>query len=296
VTHSGHINIRSLSFDQGFVMKLPFSVFYRSDRHIYYVTFKNEETGRYLPAISTKKTKKADAVRQAWIWFREGVPHKGGSLDLKARSLRYTIRHSIISMPDAEFIINELKRRGLILSCVFAGAPDAVLFADFLKEFWDFNSSPYIREKLRAKHSIHKNYVNQMIGAVKKYWIPFFPSVLLGDLLPNDIERFIEHLSDIRSGKNQPLSNIRKNGIIKAGTIPLRWAHRKRKIGQDITRGIILFSGKSAERLILTPQLTASIFNQEWADERSKIANMTAMVTGLRAGDLGDDCLMVHHS
>jgi hypothetical protein len=44
---------------------LPFSIFYifyRTERHTYYVAFKNEETGRYLPAISTKKTKEADAV------------------------------------------------------------------------------------------------------------------------------------------------------------------------------------------------------------------------------------------
>jgi integrase len=283
---------------------LPFSVFLRGKRPYYYVAFKNEETGRYLPAISTKKTKKTDAERQAWVWYREGIPHKGGSLDLKARSLRDTIQHSAVSLSDAEFIISELKRRGFILSCVFAGAADAVLFADFLEEFWDFERSPYIREKLRAEHSIHRNYCRSMRGNVKKYWVPFFPSVLLGELLPDDIERFVEHLSGIRSDKNQPLSNVRKNDIIKAGTVPLRWAYRKGKAGQDVTRGLVLFSGKAGERLILTPQLASSVFNQKWADERSKVANMTAMVTGLRAGelqglcmgDLGDDCLLVRHS
>ena len=283
---------------------LPFSVFLRGKRPYYYVAFKNEETGRYLPAISTKKTKKDDAERQAWVWFREGIPHKGGTLDLKARSLRDTIRHSDISTSDAEFIIGELKRRGLILSCVFAGAADAVLFTDFLKEFWDWDRSPYIREKLRAEHSIHRHYANQMMYIVKKYFIPFFPSVLLGEFLPCDIEHFADHLSSIKSGNDQPLSNVRKNSIIKAGTIPLRWAYRKGKIGQDVTRGLILFSGKSRERAILTPQLAASVFSQEWADERCKVANMTAMVTGLRAGelqglrvcDIGDGCLMVRHS
>ena len=285
-------------------MRLPFSVFYRSARHTYYVAFKNEETGRYLPAISTKKTKEADAIRQAWVWFCEGIPCKGSTLDLKARSLRDTIRHSNISMSDAEFIIGELKRRGLVLSCIFTGATDAVRLADYLEEFWDFERSPYIREKLRAEHSIHRNYVHSMRGNVKKYWIPFFSSVLLGDILSGDIERFIEHLSVIRSGKDQLLSNVRKNDIIKAGTVPLRWAYRKGKIGQDITRGLILFSGKTGERAILTPQMAASIFSQEWADERSKVANMTAMVTGLRAGelqglragDLGEGCLLVRHS
>jgi len=242
---------------------LPFSVFLRGKRPYYYVAFKNEETGCFLPAISTKKTKEDAAIHQAWVWYRKGIPFKGGSLDLKARSLRDTIRHSDISPSDAEFIISELKRRGFILSCVFAGAADAVLFADFLEEFWDFERSPYIREKLRAEHSIHRNYVNGMFGDVKKYWLPFFPSVLLGELLPCDIERFVENLSDIKSAKDQFLSSIRKNSIIKAGAIPLRWAYRKGKIVQDVTRDLIFFSGKSSERAILTPQLAASIFSNK---------------------------------
>jgi integrase len=289
----------------GFIMALPFSVFLRGNRPNYYVAFKNETTGRYLPAISTKKTKEVDAVRQAWVWYREGIPRRGVQLDLKIASLRDNIRQADISLADAEFIIQDMKRRGFVLSCVFAGASDAVRFSDYLLEFWDFERSPYIREKLRAEHSIHKNYVHGMIGNVKKYWIPFFHSALLGELSPNDIERFVDHLSDIKWNKKmQPISNIRKNGIIRAGSIPLRWAYRKGKIEQDITRGLMLFSRRPVERPILTPQLAASIFSQEWADERSKVANMTAMVTGLRAGelqglrvsDLGDDCLLVRHS
>jgi integrase len=86
--------------------------------------------------------------------------------------------------------------------------------------------------------------------------------------------------------------------------VPLRWAFRKDRIKHDPTKGLIFFSGKTGERKILTPDLAASIFNQEWSDERCKLANMTAMITGLRAGelqgllyeDLGDSCLLVRHS
>jgi len=283
---------------------LPFSVFLRGNCPFYYVAFKDEETDQYLPEINTKKTQKADAVRQAWTWFREGLHHKDGTFDLKTLSLRDTIRYSDISMPDAEFIIGELKRQGLVLSCVFAGAANSVRFANFLEEFWDFDRSPYIREKLRAEHSIHRNYVNGMLITVKKYWSSFFQSTLLGDLLPHDIERFVDYLSTVRYRKDRPLSNVRKNEIIKAGAVPLRWAYRKGRINQDITRGLILFSKNPGERHILTPQLAASIFSREWADKRTKVANMTAMVTGLRAGelqglsvdDLGEDCLFVRHS
>jgi len=139
---------------------LPFSVFLRGSRPYYYVSFKNEETGKYLPAISTKKTTEAAAIKQAWVWFREGIPKKNGPLDIKRASLRDTIRQADITPDDAVFIIDDLRRRGLVLSCVFAGAPDSVGLADYLAEFWNWERSPYIREKLRAEHSIHRNYVN----------------------------------------------------------------------------------------------------------------------------------------
>jgi integrase len=67
---------------------------------------------------------------------------------------------------------------------------------------------------------------------------------------------------------------------------------------------LVLFSVKPAERLILPPETASAIFELDWIDERAKVANMTAMVTGLRAGelqglrirDLGEGCLMVRHS
>jgi hypothetical protein len=116
-------------------MVLPFSVFRRSGRPHYYVAFKNEETGAYLPAISTKQPVKDEAVRQAWMWYRNGIPRKNGPLDLKTCSLRDAIRHASLSMEDAEYIIGDLQRRGLVASCVFSGSSAAVRLADFLLGF-----------------------------------------------------------------------------------------------------------------------------------------------------------------
>jgi integrase len=251
-----------------------------------------------FPLVSTKKTSREEAVRQAWVWYREGIPTKGGALDLQTLSLRDVIKHSPLSMQDAEFIIGELRRRGLVQSCVFSGSVDSIPLRDYLTEFWDWDRSPYIQEKLRREHSIHRNYTGQMLRAVKQYWLPFFPSALLGELLPKDLDRFVEELASL------PLCNARKNDIIKAGKVPLRWAFSKEKISQDITRSIVSFSVKQGERLILPYETASAIFRLDWNDERAKVANMTAMVTGLRAGelqglrmaDLGEGCLLVRHS
>jgi len=279
-------------------MVLPFSVFLRSGRPYYYVAFKNEQTGGYLPAISTKKTHEKDAIRQAWVWYRDGIPRKGGSLDLKRQIVRDTIKNSPLSKSDAEYIIGELQRRGLVKVCVFAEAFDSVRFSDYLTEFWDWQRSPYVKEKIRREHSIHRRYVKGMLSTVKQHWVPFFAGILLGEIVPGDIERFAEHLSSL------PIGYARKNDIIKSGAVPLRWAFRKEKISQDVTRGLVLFSGKAEERNILTDETAAAIFKLDWPDIRAKAASMTAMVTGLRAGelqglrvaDLGDEYLTVCHS
>jgi hypothetical protein len=108
-----------------------------------------------------------------------------------------------------------------------------------------------------------------MACIVKRFWHPFFPSVLLGELLPQDLDRFLEYLTPLS------LRNSRKNDIIKTGAVPLRWAFRKEKISQDVTRGITIFSVKPAERRILPLETASAIFRLGWNDERARAANMT---------------------
>jgi integrase len=141
---------------------------------------------------------------------------------------------------------------------------------------------------------------------VKKYWVPFFSGKLLGEITRQDVEAFIDYFETLpqTTGKPIPKSAKRKNTIIQAGTVPLSWAFNKELIDRDVTQGITWFSGKAAERQILTPELAQTVFKVQWIDDRAKLANMLAMVTGMRAGeiqglrvqDLGQDCLYIRHS
>jgi len=96
----------------------------------------------------------------------------------------------------------------------------------------------------------------------------------------------------------------RRNTIIQAGPVPPAWAFQKETIDKDIVSGITWFSGKSKECQILSPEQAKALFSVTWKDERSRLANMLAMVTGMRAGeiqglriqDLGQHCLYVRHS
>ncbi|MDR0409422.1 MAG: site-specific integrase [Spirochaetaceae bacterium] len=273
----------------------PFSVFKRAGRPFYVVSFKDEATGRYLPAVSTKKTTEAEAIKTAYEWLRDGIPHKGGRVGVDIKSAFAT---AMISKPDTLFICDELQKRGLLVSFVLAGSKKSVKFVDYLGEFWDYENSEYVKDKLRKKHSIHKRYVRGQAADAAKYWSPYFGDKYLGEITWDDIDSFINYLDEL------PLSAKRKNKIITVGSVPLKWAFNRKKIDTNVVDGHTKFSGDSAERQILTPDLAAAIFRVEWDDERSRVANLLAMVTGMRAceiqglrvQDLGKECVYVKHA
>jgi integrase len=199
---------------------------------------------------------------------------------------------------EADFVCRELKRKGLLKGFIITESRQDIDFPSFLQNFWDFDTSPYVKEKLRKNHGIHKNYTIGQKLIIEKYWVPFFKRRLLGSICRQDIEKFIDFISE------RELSAARKNTILKAGTIPLRWAFAKEILGKDVTKGITWFSGAPKERQILTPEVAEAIFRAEWKDERERLANLLAAVTGLRSGeiqglqvqDLRADCINVRHS
>jgi integrase len=278
---------------------LPFCVFKRAGREFYYVKFKNE-AGTYSPAVSTKQKTKAAAIAIAYDWLKNGKPIEGGeSIPLSIMDALKRIQ----TTAEAEFVCGELKRKGLLREFVIQKSKQDVDFPAFLQNFWDFENSPYIKEKLRKNHGIHKYYVMGQKQSARKYWSPFFAGRLLGSVTRQDIENFIEAIAGNQYSKRE-ISADRKNKIVKAGVIPLRWAFARDLIEKDVTGGITWFSGIRKERRILTPEIAEVLFRVEWMDERARLANLLSAVTGLRAGeimglqsqDLKDECINVRHS
>jgi integrase len=199
---------------------------------------------------------------------------------------------------EADVILSELSRIGIVKSYVRKDTPVAVDFVSYLKTFWDWETSPYIAEKNRQKDSIHKRHCSNQSGIVELYWEKFFVGRYLGEITFDDIEMFIEYL------KPMNLSADRKNAIVNAGAKAIRWMFEHGKIPVDPTRGHTMFSGEKKKRKILTMTAAAAVFKVEWEDERARIANMLAAVTGMRNGeivalqfqDLGTDCIYVQNS
>jgi integrase len=273
---------------------LPFCVFRRTGREFYYVKFK-DKAGKYAPAVSTRQGTRAEAIATAYEWLKNGMPMaEGGNV---AISIMEALRQ-VQTTAEADFVCRELKRRGLLKIFVITGSKPDVEFTAYLQNFWDYETSSYVKEKLRKNHGIHKNYTVGQRLIVEKYWLPFFKGRLLGSITREDVENFIDDIS------GRKLSAGRKNTILKAGTIPLRWAFSKEIVEKDLIVGITWFSGEAEERKILTPEIVTAVFKAEWKDNRAMLANMLAAVTGLRSGeirglrvqDLGEDCLYIRHS
>jgi len=283
---------------------LPFSVFKRKGREFYYVQFKNDQ-GDYLPAVSTKQTTEASAIEVSFKWLREGKPRKNDGTSANINVTLLNLLRTAKSSDEANIICAELKRTGLIKSFILSGNEASVGLVEFLLNFWDYDQSPYVKEKLRKNHGIHRNYVTGQRLSVEQYWKPFFGERLLGEVTRNDLDRFIDNLDSFAKPRtNKGLSSGRKNIIIKAGVIPLRWAFSKEMIEKDVAKGITWFSVTTRKRLLLSPELVRDLFMAEWTDERAKLANMVAAITGLRSGeiaglricDIGEDYLNIRHS
>jgi len=69
----------------------PFSVFKRTDRPCFLVSFKDAD-GKYLPPVSTKKKDHDEAVKVAFRWLRDGIPQKQEAINVHDLFLRDTVR------------------------------------------------------------------------------------------------------------------------------------------------------------------------------------------------------------
>jgi integrase len=279
-------------------VKAPFCIFKRKDKPCFYVRFKHKKTGKYLLPKSTGQTNKTAAITTAWDWYTNGIPQDNDRLKVTNAELIDTVK-TTFKKAEVKSMIEFWQKQGLLKTAVLTGEKSDRDFIEFLLEFWDYDRSPYIKEKLRRSHSIHKTYCLAQISRVKHFWQPFFAGRLLGTITRQDIDNFIRQFDNVLDKSART-----KNNIIQVGTIALRWTYQKGLIDSDITQGITYFSGKPAERHILTPEQATALFAIEWSDDVAKLANLLACLTGMRAGeilglrwqDLGENCIYIRHS
>lgn len=274
---------------------LPYVLTRREDcGNIWYARVKTENG--YTSRKSTGTTSKKEAERIALDWYRKGfdAPEKAQLPETVA--LIEKIRHTKFSVKDAEEILKYFKSKHLITT--YTLPDDKVINAyDYLMNFWDYNNSPYVKEKHKRGQRIGKKHCFECCHYVRDHF-QSLKTKYLQEITRQDVLNIVNEIDDIK------LSPSVKNRLLRSLTTPLKWAFNNEIIPKDITKGVVFYANKSKERIILTPETVQALFSVQWEDNRSKLANLLAMCTGMRAGeilalrlqDLGEDCIYVRHS
>ena len=131
----------------------------RADLPNYYISIQNPLTGNYSTKRCSGTSNKKEAEKIAYKWLLTGKFEK--TEKYSSKSLIDAFKMADLTVKDTTLIIEILKQKELLVSAVIKNDRSDIPFTTFLSDFWDYETSPYIREKLRKKHSIHKRSVVQ---------------------------------------------------------------------------------------------------------------------------------------
>ena len=164
------------------------------------------------------------------------------------------------------------------------------LFIEYVKEFWDFDNSSYIkRQNFKQTGSIGIDYVSNMLGTFKKNAVPLLPSKLkLSEVTTAHIENLVDHWID-----EGILAPATISQVLKSISVPLREAARLGKIHYNPMLAVDTISGKTKERGILTDSEVQQLFSimlvkvqQEKIDNIVYLACLLSVYTGMRQGEI----------
>lgn len=285
-------------------MAKPYSIF-KARNGIYYVQFRLSDGAR-SSSKSTGCRNKTEAERKAMEWVVNGqIPAR---INSKNESESFTsvdkikflndLRTTNFSEEDIKSIVNILKERKFITSAVIHQSPEDKPIEDFLLTFWDFEKSPYVKEKKLKSQSIHQSYCATMKSRVELYWIPMLKGRSIGSITRKDVQAIFENEIVLK------LAPKTINSIVSSITVPLKWAFYNELTENNCFDGILKCGQKSKTRDILTLEQAAAVFKIPWENDSAKLANMLALYTGMRQGeiaglqlqDIGVDRIYIRHS
>ncbi|MCL2174571.1 MAG: tyrosine-type recombinase/integrase [Treponema sp.] len=254
----------------------------------YYVEYIDQVTKTKLSARSTGERDKIKAQVKAELWLVNGVPtgriQKPRPIEeaVSIETILKTIRKSDINADDALRIVDTLKKMDLInISAVKNTGRGAVIFADFLTTFWDYEKSEYITDLLNHNRRFTRRYAHECQKKVKNELIPFFGEKKLNCITTDDLKRLTSDLAA------RGLSASTINQTVLCACTPLKWAFNQKIIPENPCMGLTKFSINSKKRGVLTQkEITDVLYNVQWKDKRAQVASIVAFATGARQGEV----------
>lgn len=163
----------------------------------WYVQFKDSETGEQLPQKS---------------------------VDMLSRKLGDPVHH-ITKRPEAENVVQRAILYGLNVD---GGHDQDTLFADYLRNFWDFDNSKYIKTENKLNpHSIGRDHASTCLHAIENHAIPLLPKGLKCSQVKT------RHIETIQDSVLDTLSISSWLKVLNALRIPITELRRKKIILDD---------------------------------------------------------------
>ncbi|NBF40183.1 MAG: hypothetical protein GVY14_07185, partial [Spirochaetes bacterium] len=187
----------------------------------FYARFWNPKTGTYTGAISTRETEREAAIAAVYHWEHYGIAKRDQSLDdvVAVDTVLQYVRSAPLTIDSASRIIDILKDRGFIESATLTSdGPDTKPLIEFLERFWDYDASPYVREKLAYNHSIGRRHCYEQTKRLHHWRTYFGADTRLRDVTRETLKAFQLYLRD------KKLAPKTVNAVVSVGTVALAWA------------------------------------------------------------------------
>ena len=276
---------------------------YKRKSGIYYAELLDPITNQRALYRSTGERDKDKALLTVGKWLTEGPPPKKKG---KQKGLKDTIdlkgamsflEKADLNEKEALAVAAVLKHRGLIsLGVTPAGIGNKPL-VDFLYEFWNYEKSPYLRDRRAHGKGATKSTCLENARSIKMDWEPYFKNKLVCDITRGDLQEFGISL-------RKRLSAGSVNNRLYIGTTALRWAHKEKLLPENVAEGLGGFSVSGKTRDILSSDEVEKLKDPRlWESRKGYAAFMLASSSALRNGeiralqrrDIGDGILFIRH-
>jgi integrase len=295
-------------FPEGAFMSRDYYI-HKRQNGIYYVEFIDKASGKKLSARSTGETDPVKAQVKAELWKTSGIPtgrlKKPRPVE-EAAGIEAVIRvisKSELNADDALRIVSKLKSMGLIdIAAVKNTGRGAEPFVPFLENFWYFDKSEYIQDKLAHGYRFTRRHAHECLKRVKSDLKPFFGDKKINCVTKDDLNTLSNRLAE------KGLATGTINQILLICQTPLRWCYKQGIIPVDPSAGLTKFSIKNKKRGVLTVEEARALFythKELWAGNKHGFAaSLLSATCGARQGeclairlsDIGEKTINISHS
>ena len=285
------------------------------------VLFIDPITGKKITDKSTHTKDQVEAAVIATTWLQNGIPEArpnsrsyytaGTQSKLNLKTIAETVTEG-----EAQTLINLLAQRFNLAvpsqfpvqsqktqkTAISKPQETGIPLISFLRNFWDYDNSEFIKRYLAHGHNMTKRHTDMMLGLVKNYWGPYFgDEITIQELDRTTLDDFFFYLHT-----EKQLSGGTVNNAINCGSRAMRYLFENNKIESNPMAGIERFNAEELERGIPTESEVKKLLKVDWLNETYRLAFKLGIYCGLRAGeisglrvcdlDLDADLIHVQHS